>query len=67
MPHITVYTLKQPDISKKRQLVEKMTDAAVEVTGVPREAVTVEIMENEAENIAHGGQLLADRLREEER
>lgn len=62
MPHITVYTLKQPDINKKRLLVEKMTDVAVEVTGVPREAVTVEIMENEAENVAHGGQLLADRL-----
>ena len=62
MPHITVYTLKQSDINKKRQLVEKMTDTAAEVYGVPREAVTVEIMENEAENVAHGGQLLADRL-----
>jgi 4-oxalocrotonate tautomerase family enzyme len=61
MPHITVYTLKQPDINKKRQLVEKLTDAAVEVYGVPREAVTVEILENEPENVAHGGQLIFDR------
>jgi 4-oxalocrotonate tautomerase len=61
MPHITVYALKQPDINKKRQLVEKLTDAAVEVYGVPKEAVTVEILENEPENVAHGGQLILDR------
>ena len=61
MPHITVNTLRQPDINKKRKLVEKLTDAAVEAYGVPREAVTVEILENERENVAHGGQLMADR------
>ena len=61
MPHISVHTMKQPDITKKRKLVEKLTDSVVEVYGVPREAVTIEIWENEAENVAHGGQLIADR------
>lgn len=60
MPHITVYALKQPDVNKKRKLVEKLTDSVAEVYGVPKEAVTVELLENEPENVAHGGQLILD-------
>jgi len=61
MPHITIYSLKEQDINKKRKLVEKVTDSVVEAYGLPREVVTIEILENSPENIAFGGQLLADR------
>ena len=60
MPHIKIYSLKEPDIDKKRKLVEKVTDSVVEAYGVPREVVTIEILENSPENIAFGGQLVAD-------
>jgi 4-oxalocrotonate tautomerase family enzyme len=63
MPHISVHTLKQTNVDKKRKLVEKLTNSVVEVYGVPKEAVTVEIWENEPENIAHGGTLILDRKR----
>ena len=61
MPHISVHTLKQPDLDKKRELVKKITDVVAEVYGVPREAVSIEIMENEPQNISRGGTLIADR------
>jgi 4-oxalocrotonate tautomerase family enzyme len=63
MPYISVHTMKQPDVNKKRELVEKLTNSLVEVYGVSKEVVTVEIWENEPENVAHGGQLILDRDR----
>ena len=63
MPHISVHTMKQPDVNKKRKLVEKLTDSMAEVYGVPKEAISIEIWENEPENVAHGGQLIVDRKR----
>jgi 4-oxalocrotonate tautomerase family enzyme len=60
MPHISVHILKQPDVNKKRKLVEKLTDSVAEVYGVPKEAISIELWENEPENMAHGGQLLLD-------
>lgn len=57
MPFIQVNVLKQPDIEKKKQLVAKLTDAMVEVYGVPREAVIVSIKEDEPENVGFGGVL----------
>lgn len=62
MPHISVHTAKQPDLEKKKKLIEKLTDAMVEAYGVPREAVAIEIWENDPVNVAHGGVLLADRM-----
>jgi len=61
MPHLSVHTLKQPDVNKKRKLVEKLTDSVAEVYGVPKENISIEIWENEPENVAHGGQLVLDR------
>jgi 4-oxalocrotonate tautomerase family enzyme len=52
--------MKQPDLDKKRELAEKLTATVAEVYGVPKEAVSIEIWENEPQNISHGGQLLAD-------
>jgi len=63
MPHISVHTFKQPDVNKKRKLVEKLTDSVAEVYGVPKETISIEIWENEPENVAHGGQLILDRDR----
>jgi len=60
MPNITV---EGPpiDVERKRQLVEKLYKAAVEVYGI--EHITVLIKENAPENVGVGGKLLADRLK----
>ncbi|OYD17514.1 4-oxalocrotonate tautomerase [candidate division WOR-3 bacterium JGI_Cruoil_03_44_89] len=60
MPTITV---EGPPIKteQKRQLVKKLTDAAVEVYRI--EHITVLIRENPPENVGIHGQLLADRKR----
>ena len=46
-------------IEQKRQLVEKLTEAAVEAYRI--EHITVLIRENPPENVGVNGQLLADR------
>jgi len=63
MPVILVNVLKQPDVNKKRKLVERLTDAMVEVYGAPREAVVVTIKEDEPENVGIGGVLAMDRVK----
>jgi len=63
MPVILVNVLKQPDVNKKRKLVERLTDAMAEVYGVPREAVVVTIKEDEPENVGIGGVLAMDRVK----
>jgi 4-oxalocrotonate tautomerase len=51
------------DIEWKRELVKKLTEAAVEVYRIGH--ITVLIRENPPENVGLGGQLLADRKRSE--
>ncbi len=47
---------------KKRDLAAKLTEAAATtLPHIPKQAFTVLIHENQPENIAVGGQLLADR------
>ena len=60
MPTITV---EGPAIKteQKRELVKKLTDAAVKVYGI--EHITVLIRENPPENVGISGQLLADRIK----
>ena len=57
MPTITV---EGPpiDVEQKRQLVKKLTEAAVEVYHI--EHITVLIKENPPENVGVSGQLLSD-------
>ena len=62
MPVIQVNVMKQPDIEKKKKLVAKLTDAMVDVYGVPREAVIVMIKEDELENVGLGGVLAVEKL-----
>ena len=45
MPYVTVKMLEGRTDDQKRALVEKVTDAVVETTGAPKEAVTVFIEE----------------------
>ncbi|MEA3432120.1 MAG: 4-oxalocrotonate tautomerase DmpI [candidate division WOR-3 bacterium] len=59
MPTITVEGPPIPDIERKRQLVKKLTDVAVEVYKI--EHITVLIRENAPENVGVNGQLIADR------
>jgi 4-oxalocrotonate tautomerase len=61
MPTITV---EGPpiDVEKKRQLVKKLYDAAVDVYKI--EHITVLIKENPPENVGVEGKLLADRRRD---
>jgi 4-oxalocrotonate tautomerase family enzyme len=65
MPFIQVNVLKQPDIEKKKKLVAKLTDAVVEAYGVPREAVTVSLKEDEPENVGFGGILGVEKFKDE--
>jgi len=61
MPTITV---EGPpiDVEKKRQLVKKLYDVAVDVYKI--EHITVVIKENPPENVGVEGKLLADRRRD---
>jgi 4-oxalocrotonate tautomerase len=61
MPTVTV---EGPpiDVEKKRQLVKKLYDAAVDVYKI--EHITVLIKENPPENVGVEGKLLADRRRD---
>ncbi len=47
------------DVERKRRLVKKLTDVAVEVYGIPH--IVVLIRENPPENVGVEGQLIADR------
>ena len=52
-PHLTV--------EQKRKLAEALTDAACSVYDRPRNMIIVVIRENDPENVAIGGELVADR------
>ncbi|MDY6985998.1 MAG: 4-oxalocrotonate tautomerase DmpI [Candidatus Thermoplasmatota archaeon] len=60
MPNIV---LDGPKLTKdqKRAIVESFTQAASEITNVPKEAFVVMIKENELDNIGVGGKLLSER------
>lgn len=60
MPSITMELAKMSH-EKKARLVEEVTRATVEATGLPAETVYVFIKENEPNNIGVGGILLSDR------
>lgn len=61
MPVITVKMGKaQPE--KKKELIEKLTSTAVEITKMPASAFTVFIEEYEYDSIGVGGQTLAEKF-----
>ena len=60
MPYIMVKALRGRPVEKKRELARRITDAAVEVYGVPAEVVTVRFEEVEPDSLAVGGILKVD-------
>lgn len=60
MPAINV-EIGQLSIDQKRELVRRVTKAASEASGVPEQAFYVFVNEYPHENVAVGGELLADR------
>jgi len=61
VPNIVVDGPPLKDLEKKRKLVEKITEAAVEAYGLPAQAIVVIIKENPPENVGVGGKLVIDR------
>jgi len=55
MPVIRLDIGKGITSDQKRQLIEKFTDAAVEITRIPKPAFTVFIQEYDDENCGVGG------------
>jgi 4-oxalocrotonate tautomerase len=60
MPYVTVKMIAGRTDEQKRALVEKVTDAVVETTGAPIEAVTVFIEEMTKDHYAVAGKRLSD-------
>ena len=63
MPNITIEGPAIKELEKKRILVKKITDAAVEAYGLPEEVIVVLIKENSPENVSVGGKLIIDRFK----
>jgi len=53
---------KSLNVDQKRQLIERLTDAAVEVTHIPKQAFSVIIAEHDDANYGVGG-LTLDKVR----
>ncbi len=47
---------------KKKELIEKLTASAVEVTQIPESSFTVFVEEFDLENVGVGGQTLAEKF-----
>ncbi len=63
MPIIRVDIGKQGvNVEQKRQLIERLTETAVEVTRIPKQAFTIIIDEHDDSNIGVGGVTL-DKVR----
>ncbi|MBI5440476.1 MAG: tautomerase family protein [Deltaproteobacteria bacterium] len=60
MPIINVDWLEGRTVPQKREIARRMTDAVVEVTGCPAEAVTVIFTDHPRHDIAKAGKLMAD-------
>ncbi len=63
MPFIVIDGPVMKSTEQKRQMVERLTDAAAEVYGYDRRIIHVIIRENPPENVGSGGELIADKHR----
>jgi len=61
MPLVQVDGPILTDVEQKRKLARLLTQAAAEGYGMSEEHIIVLIRENSPENVASGGQLVADR------
>ena len=64
MPVIVVEMGEKMTLDKKKELIQKLTAAASEVTEIAQQAFTIYIHENEHNNIGVGGKLLTEVLAE---
>jgi 4-oxalocrotonate tautomerase len=62
MPVISVDGPAVPNVDRKREFVRLVTDAAVALYEIPRQAIIVLFRENTPENVGVGGELLVDRF-----
>jgi len=60
MPYIIVKALHGRDVSVKRELAKRITEATVEVYGVAPQVVTVRFEEVQPDSLAVGGVLKVD-------
>jgi len=60
MPYIIVKAVRGREVELKRELAQRITDATVEVYGVPAAVVTVRFEEVEPDSLAVGGVLKID-------
>jgi 4-oxalocrotonate tautomerase len=60
MPVITVEGPKVPDLTKKRELAQKLTEAASAGYGLPKETIIVILHETSPDCVATGGELVCD-------
>ena len=61
MPVIQIAGNNGISIEKKREMVEKVSEAVAEAYGLPIETVTVLVTGFEPDDIGAGGKLLSDR------
>ncbi|ADD67017.1 4-oxalocrotonate tautomerase family enzyme [Denitrovibrio acetiphilus DSM 12809] len=62
MPVITMQ-ISKTTVEKKKELIEKLTAAAAEVTNISPSSFVVFIEEYEHDNIGVGGQTLTDKIK----
>ena len=60
MPIITIEGPEIKDLDTRRALVRELTDAAAKAYDLPREKMIVLIRESTPDQVAVGGELLAD-------
>jgi len=63
MPIISVEGPPVKDLDRKRNFVQKLTDATSEMYGIDKEHIVVLIRENKPENVSAGGKLILDRMK----
>ena len=61
MPLVTIKIIEGRDISQKRGMVRDVTDAICKNIGCPPQAVSIDIMEYNPQDLAQGGQLFSER------
>ncbi len=61
MPYVTIVLKEGRSADQKREMVKAVTEAISKTTGAKPDAVHIVVHDEPAQNLAHGGVLLADR------
>jgi 4-oxalocrotonate tautomerase len=60
MPLVTIKLIEGRTRDQKRNMVKDVTDAVARNVGCPPQAVTIDIVEYNQENLSQGGKLFCD-------